>query len=160
MSKPYSIASYDKHLSLKVNGVMWLMFAFLLRPYVVGLMSVVNRRDQTQLINMVYSDHISMSLSAFSGIPVLLLVYAWVRRSPGASSLVKKIWGNGVILVAGSAVLNAAIILSPLLFETMRKISVYGWGQLFICVVIIFTVYTNQYVRDCFADFPENESAK
>lgn len=160
MSKSYSIASYDKHLSLKVNGVMWLIFAFLLRPYVVGLMSVANRRDSTQLINMVYSDHLSMSLSAFSGIPVLVLIYAWMRRSPGASLFVKKVWANGAVIASSSAILNAAVILSPIWFDAMRKISVYGWGQLLICVVIVFAVYTNQYIKDCFADFPEDEVAK
>jgi len=154
MSKHYSIASYDKHLSLKVNGVMWLMFLFLLRPYVVGLMSVVNRSDKMQLINMVYSDQLSMSLSALSGIPVLLLLYAWARRAPGASSFVKKIWAKGSVLVVFSAVLNSAIVFFPLWLGTVRGISIYGWGQLFISLAVILIVYSSSYIKDCFADFP------
>ena len=160
MPEHYSIADYDKHLSLKVNGVMWLIILFLLRPYVIGVMSIANRADQMQLINMIYSNHLSMSLSAFAGIPVLLVVYAWARRLPDASSFVRRTWGKGATLLAASAALNAAIVFSPLWLGTARKISVYGWGQLFICVVILFTLFSSKYIKDCFADFPADDVAR
>lgn len=158
MTKHYSIASYDKYLSLRVSGGMWLIFFFLLRPYIIGLMSVVNRNDRMQLIDMIYSSHLSMSLSALAGIPVILLIYGWSRRSPGASPFVQWIWRKGRILLAVSAAFNAVTVFIPLWLGAVNNISVYGWGQLFICVVILLTVYFDRYIRDCFADFPTDKA--
>jgi len=156
MSKHYPITSYDKHLSLKVNGVMWLIFLFLLRAYVIGLMSVVNMQSRTQLIDMVFSSRLSMSLSALSGIPVFLLIYAWTRRSPGAPAFVKWVWEKGAVLVAISAIANAGVAFFPLWLGTARKISILDYGQLFLCAVIVMAVYSSQYIKDCFADFPDD----
>ncbi len=159
MQNNYSISSYDKHLSLKVNSVMWLILLYLLRPYVVAILSLVNMKDRMQLINMFYSDALMLSLGAFAGIPAALLIYAWTRRTPGASSLVRRLWKRGRTLLAISAVLNACIVFAPLWLGTSHKITVYGWVQLLVSLLVVFVLYKSRYIKDCFSDFPSHKSA-
>ena len=159
MPKGYPISSYDKNLCLKPNITMWLIAAFLLRPYVVSALSLVNKRDRMELINIFYSDKLALSLGAFAGIPAALLVYAWLKRSPEASGFIRRLWENGRVLLASSAILSAGIILFiPYLLETIHHVTVYDWAQLLISVAIVLILYTSSYIKDCFADFPDNKN--
>lgn len=98
-----------------------------------------------------------LSLGALVGVPAALLIYAWTRRAPGASHFVKQIWKNGQHLIVITAILNAAIAVAPVLLGTANKIEVYSWMQLLASLVIMAISYTS-YLKDCFADFPEDKS--
>lgn len=124
----------------------------------MAILSLVNPSDRMQLINMFYSDTLMLSLGAIAGIPAAILIYAWTKRAPDASSSVRCLWGRGRSLLAISAILNACIIFAPVWLETAHKITVYGRGQLLLSLVVVFVVYKSQYIKDCFSDFPENKS--
>ncbi len=159
MSKHYSIARYDKNLCLKPNLTMWLISLFLLQAYIVLILSVVNLKDRTALIDLVYPDRLALSLGALAGIPAALVAYAWVKRNPRATPFVKSVWNNGRALLAGSALLNAVLVFVPLWLGTMHSIPPRVWVQLAIALLIVVVVYTSSYIRDCFADFPVDEAA-
>jgi len=156
MPNKYPISSYNKYICLKIDGTMWLILLFILKPYFITLFSVANMGDRMQLITMFYPDKLVLSLGAFAGIPTALLIYAWVKRMPGASNYIRRIWKNGRSLLAISAILNACIILGPQLLGTVYKITVSGWVQLLINILIVIVVYKSPYIKDCFSDFPEN----
>ena len=158
MSNKYSISSYNKDVCLKVNETMLIIFVFMLKPFVIALFSVVNRSDRMQLITMFYPDRGIMSLGAFAGIPVAFLIYAWIKRKPGATSFIRHLWKNGKSLIAASVILNACIILVPALLSTSYKMTISSWAQLLIYMLIIIIVYNSQYIKDCFSDFPENKN--
>ncbi len=160
MPKYYPITSYDKYVSLKVSRSMWLMFLLLLSPYLVLFASITNRKDKMQLINMFYSDRLSMSLAAVAGIPAALLVYAWMKRNPEAPPFVRKVWRNGRLLLAISAALSALVVFVPLWLGAVYKVTLYGWGQFFISLLIVIVVYRSQYIKDCFSDWPEKNVEK
>lgn len=155
MLNKYPISCYDKNICLKMNGTMWLILLYLLKSYFIALLSVVNISERMQLIDMFYSDRLMLSLGALAGIPAILVVYAWVKRVPGAPSLIRRFWIRGRALLAISAILHACIIFVPLWLGTAHKIEVSGWIQLFISLLIVFIFYRSQYIRDCFSDFPE-----
>jgi len=157
MSKNYSLSSYDKYLSLKVNGTMWLIILFLLRPFIVTLISVTNRTDKMMLINMIYPDRVALSLGAFAGVPVALLVYAWSKRVPDAPSFVRRVWIRGRELIAITTILNACIVFIPLWTGSVHKLTVFGWGQLAISLLIVVVVYRSEYIKDCFSDWPKSD---
>jgi len=158
MSKKFHpISSYDKYVSLKVSRTMWLTIIFLLRPYLILFASVTNRKDKMLLINIFYSDRLAMSLAAVAGIPAALLVYAWVKRNPDASSFVRQVWKRGRLLLVISAALSAFVVFVPLWLGTVHKVTEYGWGQFFISLLIVIVVYRSQYIKDCFSDWPEKQ---
>ena len=160
MSKHHSITCYDKYLCLKPSIMMWVIFLFLLRAYVVLILSVVNMRDRTGLIDMVYSDRLAMSLGALAGIPAALLVFSWMKRKPGAPQHVRTIWGKGRALLAISALLNACVIFVPIWMGTVHAIAPGDWIQSAIALLIVIVVYSSSYIRDCFDDFTDDKAAE
>ena len=130
------------------------IFLFLMRAYVVLILSVVNMRDRTGLIDMVYSDRLAMSLGALAGIPAALLVFSWMKRKPGASRSVRNIWSQGRALLAASALLNASVIFVPIWTGTVHAVAPGDWMQFAIALLIVIVVYSSSYIRDCFNDFP------
>ena len=140
-----------------MDYIMWSIFLFLLRPYVVLILSVANRRNKMALIEMLYTDKLIMSLGAFAGIPAALLMYAWLKRLPGGSDYVRKIWKNGRELLAVSALLNALLVFLPLMMGKTEVVSLIGWCELAICFVIIVMLYKYTYIKDCFSEFPDSD---
>jgi hypothetical protein len=157
MSKYHSISRYDKNLCLKPNITIWLIFLFLLRAYVVLIISIVNMSDRTGLIDLVYPERLTMSLGALAGIPAALLVYAWIQRKPGAPQYLRNIWGKGRAFLAVSALLNACVMFIPLWIGTVHTIPPRDWAQFAIALLIVIAIYSSSYIRDFFNDFPSDK---
>jgi len=160
MSRVYSYKDYDKLLCLKVSNGLWLVILYLLRPYPILIstrrMGRAGRGVEglEGLKNMVYPDDFSLTLGILATIPVLILLYGWVKRKPGAPDYVWKIWRHGAWLLITAAVLNIAIVLIPLLLGLMHHIHLAGWVQVVLSLPIIVYLYFSQRVKDTFADFP------
>lgn len=162
MSKIYSFSDYDKYMSLKLDLVMWLIIAYFLRPFILKVSTIQMGRGAKSdsvsgLKDMVYPNDFGFFLAFLGTIPVVLLIYAYVKRKPGASGLVRKLWHNGRTLLVGTAVLNIIIIFVPFLMDITHNINMLGWAQLAIAVFIIYYLYTTQRVKDTFADYPADE---
>ncbi len=158
MTEKYAIESYDKHLCLRMNDTLWVILLFLLRPYLVTIISLVNRTDRTGLIDMVYSDKLVLWWAFLAGIPAVFVVYAWNRRRPGASMFARKVWRRGRELLAVSALCNIAVVFMPLWLGLAHHIDKVGWVQFAISLAIAVTLYSSPYIKDCFADFPEEDA--
>lgn len=163
MPKKYSFSHYDKNICLKLNAIMWLIILFILKPYVIALFTMLNTlftvtssSNRMQLITMFYPDRGAMLLNIVAGIPVVLLMYAWIRRKPDSPEFIKFIWRRGRSLIAISAILNVCIIITPQLTGAVSTIMTSAWVQLLINVLIVVLVYSSSYIKDCFLDFPEN----
>jgi len=160
MPEKYPLTSYDKYLCLKLNDTLWLILLFLLRPYVITVFSLSNRQDRTGIINIFYPDHIAMWWGLLVGAPAAFIIYAWLKKKPDAHPFIKVIWKKGRVLLAGSAILNALIVLTPLLTGPANQITVAGWTQFVISLGIVLVLGASRYIRDCFNDFPvENKEA-
>ncbi len=155
--KVYPVSCYGKHLCLVPDFNMWLIFLFLVRPYVVLVMSFANRNDRMELINLLYTDKVMMSLGAIAGIPAAFVVYAWMKREPNASDFVKNIWHRGRILLAISAVFNAGLAFAPMVIRGVHHFGFHGWWQLIGSLVVLGMVLKSEYIKDCFLDFPQKD---
>jgi hypothetical protein len=162
MSKLYSFSDYDKHMSLKLDLEMWLIIVYFLRPFILKVSTIQMGRGAKSdsvsgLKDLVYPNDFGFFIAFLATIPVLILVFAYVKRKPGASGLVRKIWHNGRMLLVATAVLNLIIIFIPFLMDLTYRINMLGWAQLAIAVFILFYLYTTQRVKDTFADFPKDD---
>ena len=161
MSKIYSFPDYDKYLSLKLDFNVWLIIAYFLRPFILKVSTIQMGRGAksdsvSRLKDMVYPDDFGFFIAFLATIPILLLVFAYAKRKPGASRLVRKIWHNGRTLLIVTAVLNMIIIFVPFLMDLTHRINMLGWAQLAIAIFIVYYLYTTQRVKDTFADFPKD----
>ena len=155
MPNQYPFNAYDKNLCLKLNLELWAIIIFLLRPYVIAVFSLVNRSDKMGLIHM-FGTGSGMTISLIVSIPAILVVYAWIKRAPGASSRTQWIWQNGRGLLATSTSLTIVYILVIQFFFTSNKLDTIGTAPILICPVILYYLYKSQHVRDIFSDFPES----
>lgn len=163
MLKLYSFSDYDKYMSLKLNLETWLIIAYFLRPFILKVSTIQMGRGARSssvsgLKDLVYPNDFGFFIAFLATIPVLVLVYAYAKRKPGASALVRKIWHNGKKLLLVTAILNLIIIFVPFLVDLTYRLDVLGWGQLAIAVFIIFYLYSTQRVKDTFADFPQDDA--
>jgi Protein of unknown function (DUF2919) len=161
MSRKYTFEDYDKNLSLKVSTELWLVVLYFLHPYIL-LISARRSTDSAAagLKNIVFPNDFSLAIAILATLPALCFIYAWTRRSPGASSLVKYIWRNGSLFLTSSGLFNIATVLAPLFVGVGHKMRTVGWVQLGISVVIIAYVQFSRRVKDTFADFPEDQGTK
>jgi hypothetical protein len=163
MSKLYSFNDYDKYMSLKLDFELWLIIVYFLRPFIMKVSTIQMGRGAKSdsvsgLKDLVYPNDFGFFIAFLATIPVLLLIMVYMKRKPGASGWVRKIWHKGKQLLLATAVLNMVIIFIPFLMDLTHKINMLGWGQLAIAAYIVFYLYTTQRVKDTFADFPKDES--
>ena len=150
-------------MCLKLDFEVWLMIAYFLRPFILKISTIqmgrggVKSDSVSGLKDLVYPDDFGFFIAFLATIPVLLLVFSYAKRKPGASGLVRRIWHNGRTLLLVTAVLNIIIIFVPFLMDLTHSINMLGWGQLVIALYIIFYLSTKQRVVDTFADFPKDE---
>ena len=163
MSKLYTFSDYDKYMSLKPNFDMWLIVLYFLRPFILQISSIQMGRGAKSdsvsgLKDLVYPNDFGLFIAFAATIPVLLLMFSYAKRKPGASRLVRKIWHGGRTLLLVTAVLNVVIIFVPFMLDLTHSINMLGWGQLAIALYIIFYLTTTQRVKDTFADFPKDDA--
>ena len=153
--KNYPISSFNQYACLKPNALMAIITLYLLKPFLIAASSVVYKGDSSSLINLFYTNKLTISLEAAATIPVFFLLFAWTRRAPGATKLVQYIWRNGKILIITTAFLQLCVTSSPLWLPVRSIMTRSSWLQLLLYISIIITTILSTYMRDCFADFPE-----
>jgi hypothetical protein len=160
MSRVYPFAAYDKYMSLKLDSNLWFIIVYFLHPFILKASTIQMGRGAKSdsvsgLKNLVYPNDFGFFLAFVATIPVLLLVFAYAKRKPGASELVRSLWRNGRNLLVAAATLNIIVVFVPFLANITHSINIYGWGQLALAVAIIIYLYSSKCVTDTFADFPE-----
>ena len=165
MSRVYPFSAYDKYMSLKLGSNLWFILVYFLRPFILKVSTIQMGRGAKSdsvsgLKNLVYPDDFGFFLAFIATIPVLLLIFAYAKRKPGASEFVQSLWRNGRNLLAVAALLNIVVIFVPFLANMTHSINIYGWGQLVVAVAIIIYLYLSTRVTDTFADFPKEADSE
>ncbi len=164
MSKIYNFSDYDKYLSLKMNVDLWLIVAYFLRPVILKISTIQMGRGAKSdsvsgLKDLVYPDDFGFFLAFLTMIPVVLVIFAYMKRKPDAPDYIRTLWRNCGKLLLLAAALNVVVVFVPFLFDMAYRINLLGWGQVAIAAYIIFYLMTSRRVRDTFADFPADTEA-
>ena len=160
MSMVYPFSAYDKHMSLKLDSNMWFIMVYFLRPFIMKISTIQMGRGAKSdsvsgLKDLVYPNDFGFFLAFIATVPVLILIFAYAKRKPGASELIQSIWRNGRNLLVVAAVVNIVVIFIPFVMHLTHSINAYGWGQLAVAIGIIVYLYQSKRVTDTFADFPK-----
>ena len=161
MSKVYPFTAYDKYMSLKLDSNMWLIVVYFLRPFIMKVSTIQMGRGAKSdsvrgLKDLVYPNDFGFFLAFIATVPVLILIFAYAKRKPGASDLIQSIWRNGRNLLVAAAAVNIIVIFVPFFIHLTHSINVYGWGQLAAAVGIIIYLFQSKRVTDTYADFPKD----
>lgn len=158
--KTYPASAYDENLNLKLSIGLWLVILFLLKPYIVMLMSFSNMNNHTELINIAYASKGALPFAEVSSLPALALFIAWMRRRPNAGKAIRWIWKQGRALLLISTVLNLAFAVAPAL-SRLQEVQLADLIHGILSVYALTFLLLSERTRDTFLDFPpESPSLK
>ncbi len=153
----YEFSNYDKHLALKPGFLLLVSACFLCRDFLLPLM-VAATSIKGGSSNLAYLLGDPGRPGRFlTGIPALLAMVAFVRRSPEAGMLVRQLWRLGRWLLVLACVLQIGSSMSSLSFKGGNLHYDSGATLAFLAadVAILSYLLLSRRVRDTFADFPQ-----
>lgn len=110
----YTPSDFDKFDCVKISKVFYFALIYLLRAYLVWLMSVTNMQDREGILQVLYPEPQLFYLNLLSGMPGLFLLVVLSLRRPEPPNWVARFWPKSRVL-----------LLSALSFDLM--ISFYGY---------------------------------
>ncbi len=150
----YSIQDFDNYDCLKLSKRFYLALLFILRGYIVWLMSVTNMRDRVSIIQWVYPESSLFYLSLFSGLLGLFVLLIISLRRPDAHHWVQWSWQRSRMFIV-------LALLFDLLTHTIGcfywQLSSIPWliGQAFITVTLIVMCYNSERLNLNLKEFPQ-----
>jgi len=117
--RQYSVEDFDSYDCLKLSKRFYLVLLFVLRGYIVWLMSVTNMRDRVSIISWIYPETSLFYLSLISGAIGLFVVLIISLRRPEAANWVQNSWRH-----------CRKILITALLFDLLTHAVGYFYWQL------------------------------
>ncbi len=155
----YSVEDFDSYDCLKLSKRFYLVLIFILRGYMVWLMSVTNMRDRVSIISWIYPETSLFYLSLISGAIGLFVVLIISLRRPGAARWVQLSWQH-----------CRTILTIALLFDLLTHVIAYFFWQLFslkwimmqtiISIALISLCYTSERFKINLEEFPQQMPEK
>jgi len=150
----YPHSAYGDDFCLKMNFALWAIIVFLMRPYIVLIVSITNGRDRMAFVNMIYGDRFMLVLGALASVFVIPVLVAQKKRRADAPAGIRWISRHGRIFLMIATCTNALFVFVPVALRDANRINMAGLAQLAICVWIIYHLFTSRRIKDTFADFP------
>ncbi len=155
----YSVEDFDNYDCLKLSKRLYIVLIFILRGYLVWLMSVTNMRDRISIISWIYPETSLFYLSLVSGGIGLFVVLIISLRRPEAANWVQKSWKN-----------CRTILMTALLFDLLTHVIGYLYWQLFslewiiiqsiISILLMYLCYTSERFKINLEEFPQKMPEK
>lgn len=150
----YSVEDFDHYDCLKLSKWFYLVLFFVLRGYLVWLMSVTNMRDRVSMISWVYPETSLFYLSLFSGAIGLFILLIISLRRPGAANWVKVSWRH-----------SRKIMIVALLFDLLTHcVGFFYWQlisvewltiQVLLIMSLTFLCYNSERLQLNLTEFPQ-----
>lgn len=154
MFRKYSPDDFDKHHFLKAPVGFYFVLLMLLRPYIIWVMSVANRKDGTSFITMLYPDKNDFLVGLLTGIGALIVLLLFSMRRDKSFDWLPGVWKNSRWLLWVSLVADVALslwIISNSNF-TFKPEQAGGIFALLLCALYLFK---NERLKDFFHNWPE-----
>lgn len=151
----YSINDFDKFDCLKLSKRFYLVLLFVLRGYLVWLISVTNMKDRVATMQWIYPETSLFFLSLISGGIGLFVVLIISLRRPDAPLWVIKVWPYCRTLMVVALLFD--LIINSLGFFYWQLTSI-TWliGQAIIVVALIAYCYSSKRMHINLIEFPQN----
>jgi len=150
----YSVEDFDKFDCVKLSKVFYLVLFFVLRGYLVWLMSVTNMRDRVGLMQWLYPEMNLFFLSLFSGAIGLFVLLVISLRRPDAYPWVQNVWPYCRVLLVSALSFDFAVSLIGFFYwQLLPLFAVIVQG--IIVLVLIKLCFTNERMKINLAEFPQ-----
>jgi len=150
----YSIEDFDSYDCLKLSKRFYLALLFVLRGYIVWLLSVTNMRDKTSTLQWLYPEISLFYLSLFSGAIGLYILLVISLRRPDAQLWIRVSWKYIRVIMVTALLFDLLTHLAGYVYWQLSSIS---WiiTQAIITLALIFMCYKNKRLNVNLNEFPQ-----
>ena len=152
--KEYSIEDFDKFDCLKLSKNFYFVLIFVLRGYLVWLISVTNGKDRVATMQWVYPETNLFFLSLLSGAIGLFVVFIISLRRPDASIWVQALWPYSRALLIAALIFDFIINLAGYFYWQLTSIS-WVISQVLIVFIFIFVCFKSKRMQINLTEFPK-----
>ena len=150
----YSVEDFDKFDCLKLSKYFYLILFFVLRGYLVWLMSVTNMKDRVGLMQLLYPEMNLFFLSLFSGTIGLFVLLVISLRRPDSYPWIRKVWPYTRVLLV--VALSFDLLVSLVGFFYWKLLSIPSLIiQSVIVIALIKLCFTSKRMQINLAEFPQ-----
>lgn len=150
----YSVKDFDKFDCLKLSKVYFFAILFIVRAYVVWIMSVTNFNDSVATIQWLYPETTVFYLHLLSGALGLFLIIFISLRRPNSPTWVKSLWPYSRLLLAVTLLFDLLINLIGYFYWQLTSIT-WLMGQATIVLLLISLSYRNKRIKINLIEFPK-----
>ncbi|REL26715.1 DUF2919 family protein [Thalassotalea euphylliae] len=152
--KHYSVSDFDRFDCVKLSKTIYLALAFLLRGYLVWMMSVTNFNDRVGVIQSIYPDPKLFYLNLASGSLGLLVVLLVSLRRPNASGWVKRAWPYTLNVIIVALIIDSLIIFAGFYWWQLTDLATM-LIQLALALCVALLCLRSKRLKLNLAEFPE-----
>lgn len=153
---------YDKHGCLKLPWTLYISLAYLLKGYVIWVVSLSYREDPVALLNIFYPNHDEFYSSLIVGIPAVICLGIIMFRRVKILNIMSWAWTNIRWLLSASALIQVvnSVWQGNVSWHDVEYASSNYWvlSDFFIIWAIIMYLILNQHVKDVSREYLEIET--
>lgn len=145
---------FDQFDCVKLSKFFYLLLVFILRGYIVWIMSVTNFNDRVGVIEWVYPDPLLFYTSLVSGFIGLFVLLIMSLRRPDAPVWVKKCWQHIRAFLAVALCFDWIVNLVAYFYDILYQLPVVIIHGLLV-IIALFFLYSNKRLQINVEEFPE-----
>lgn len=145
---------FDQFDCLKLAPGIYIILLFILRAYIIWIMSVTNMRDHVGIIEWVFPQTSLFYLTLVSGVIGLFIVLILSLRRPNAKSWVRICWQQCKILLIVALTFDLIVGIFGFFIWQLQSLS---WLMVHTAIVVsaIFYIVSSEKFAINLAEFPE-----
>lgn len=144
----YCLERYDRYGFLKAPLLVWFIWLFLAKAWVVFVVAGVSRDHGSTILTLFYPDHSLFYLGLSMGMPSLVLMWLINLRTPDRS------WINGIVSSGRSLTLfMVGLQFIQTLYHVYLEQGSFDWVNAITLIVLLWCflyLFNSRIVRDCF----------
>jgi len=150
----YSIGDFDKFDCLKLSKGIYLLLLFVLRGYIIWLVSVTNMQDRVSTIQMMFPETSMFYLSLLSGAIGLFMLLIIALRKPEAPRWVKACWRHSRTFLVIALCFDLLISFIGCFYWQIISLNLL-LSYVVVAAIFIGFLFKSQKVRLNISEFPE-----
>lgn len=150
----YSIEDFDKFDCVKLSKRFYLVLLFVLRGYIVWLMSVTNMKDRVATMQWIYPEMNLFFLSLLSGVIGLFVVLIISLRRPTAPQWVKTLWPHTRTLLVSALMFDLVVNLIAFFYWQLTSI-LWLFSQTLVAFTLVALCYKSKRMQINLIEFPQ-----
>lgn len=150
---------FDNYDCVKLPPAIYLILLFVLRGYIVWIMSVTNMRDHVGIIQWIYPETALFYLSLFSGMIGLFIVLVFSLRRPNAAQWIRACWKKSHTLLTVALVFDLSISFLGYFYWQLQSVLWLSLQSAVVISSILFIHFSKRFALNLL-EFPEEMPEK